>query len=162
MNFQRLAFPDVNNFCNKHLNTKLLSHFKAVHSRAKTCYNKTLSSVLKSERSELQCMRSRSDRASDEVSRSKWHNQLGKKNKGLLESLSYATRNTRTGKQNCSTHKFYLRLSVSHSFLAMLRSHVDIYSFYRGIFYVCVSGLCSLCSLIRGSLYRGSIPYILL
>ena len=33
-NFQRPAFPDLNNFRNKHLNTKLLSQFKAVHSYA--------------------------------------------------------------------------------------------------------------------------------
>ena len=30
--FQRPAFPDLNNFCNKHLYTKLLSQFRAVHS----------------------------------------------------------------------------------------------------------------------------------
>ena len=29
--FQLPAFPDLNNFCNKHLYTKLLSHFRAVH-----------------------------------------------------------------------------------------------------------------------------------
>ena len=34
INFQRPAFPDVNNFCNKHLSTKLLSQFRAVHSYA--------------------------------------------------------------------------------------------------------------------------------
>ena len=32
-NFQEsLAFLDLNNFCNKHLYTKLLSPFRAVHS----------------------------------------------------------------------------------------------------------------------------------
>ena len=30
--FQRPAFPDLNNFCNKRLYTKLLSQFRAVHS----------------------------------------------------------------------------------------------------------------------------------
>ena len=42
--------------------------------------------------------------------------------------------------ENYCTHKFYPRCSVSHSSLAMFRSHVDIYSLCRGIFYVCVSG----------------------
>ena len=32
INFQRPAFPDLNSFCNKHLYTKLLSQFRAVHS----------------------------------------------------------------------------------------------------------------------------------
>ena len=31
INFQRPAFPALNNFCNKHLYTKLLSQFTAVH-----------------------------------------------------------------------------------------------------------------------------------
>ena len=45
---------------------------------------------------------------------------------------------------------------VAHS---SFRLRVGIYSLYRGTFYVCASGLCSL---YRGSLYRGSVPYILL
>ena len=32
INFQRPAFPDLNNFCNEHLYTKLLSQFRAVNS----------------------------------------------------------------------------------------------------------------------------------
>ena len=32
VNFQSPAFPDLNNFCNKHLHKKLLSQFRAVHS----------------------------------------------------------------------------------------------------------------------------------
>ena len=32
INFQRPAFSDRNNFCNKHLYTKLLSQFRAVQS----------------------------------------------------------------------------------------------------------------------------------
>ena len=36
------------------------------------------------------------------------------------------------------THKFYPRWSVSHSSLAIFRSHVEIYLLYRGIFYVYV------------------------
>ena len=31
INFQRPAFPALNNFCNKHLYMKLLSQFLAVH-----------------------------------------------------------------------------------------------------------------------------------
>ena len=31
INSQRPAFPALNNFCNKHLYTKLLSQFTAVH-----------------------------------------------------------------------------------------------------------------------------------
>ena len=31
INFQRPAFPDLTNFCNKHLYMKLLSQFRAVH-----------------------------------------------------------------------------------------------------------------------------------
>ena len=30
INFQHPAFPDLNNFCNKHLYTELLSQFRAV------------------------------------------------------------------------------------------------------------------------------------
>ena len=44
---------------------------------------------------------------------------------------------------NYCTHK-NPRWPVSHSSSAMFRSHVDIFSLCRGIFYVCVSGLCSL------------------
>ena len=29
--FQLPAFPDLNNFCNKHLYRKLLCHFRALH-----------------------------------------------------------------------------------------------------------------------------------
>ena len=36
-----------------------------------------------------------------------------------------------------------------------LLSHADIFSLYWGIFYDCASGLCN-----RGSLNRGSVPYI--
>ena len=63
---------------------------------------------------------------------------------------------------NYSTHKLYPRWSVSHSFLAIFTSHVDIPSLYRGIFYSCVSGLCSSEDFVqsrfvipRTSLYRG-------
>ena len=45
---------------------------------------------------------------------------------------------------NYCTHKFHPRWPVSHSSLAMFRSHVDMFSLCQGIFYVCVSGLCSL------------------
>ena len=45
---------------------------------------------------------------------------------------------------NYCTHKFYPRRSVSHSSLAIFRSLVDIYSLYRGTFYVFVSGWCAL------------------
>ena len=33
------------------------------------------------------------------------------------------------------THKFYPRWSVSQSSLAIFRSHVDVYSLYRGIYF---------------------------
>ena len=70
INLQCPAFLDVNNFCNKHLFTKLLSQFTAVH-------------VV-----------------------------------------------------------FFPRWSVLHTSPAIFWSHVDIYSLYQVIFYVCVSGLC--------------------
>ena len=57
-----------------------------------------------------------------------------------LETQQQATKMLKT---NC-THKFCPRWSVSHSSLAIFRSHVNIYSLYRRIFYVCVSGLYSL------------------
>ena len=55
---------------------------------------------------------------------------------------------------NYCTHKFYPHWSVSHSSLAIFRSHVDkLYSTFR-FFIVFV--------ITRISLNRGSLPYILL
>ena len=79
-------------------------------------------------------MRSRSDRASDEVSRSKWHNQLGKKNKGLLQGLSYATRNTRQANKTALHMNFifvclfriHFQLCFGHM-LTFIR-HIEVYS----------------------------------
>ena len=61
---------------------------------------------------------------------------------------------------NYCTHKFHPRWPVSHSSLAMFRSHVDMFSLCQGIFYVLRFWIVFVVR--RISFNRGSVPYVLL